>query len=100
MRDMPDRKLYLGPRLRVLRRELGLNQTQMLATLRSAIDHNRIDIFLQPRLTLPQRKVRFYEAVTRVRDDRQARCPRCTTPLRRATIAGRTAVWCPRCQRR
>src|SRR6188768_1276461 len=24
-----DRKLYLGPRLRVLRRELGLNQTQM-----------------------------------------------------------------------
>jgi predicted transcriptional regulator/plasmid maintenance system antidote protein VapI len=25
----PDRKLYLGPRLRVLRRELGLNQTQM-----------------------------------------------------------------------
>jgi predicted transcriptional regulator/DNA-binding XRE family transcriptional regulator len=28
-----DRKLYLGPRLRVLRRELGLNQTQMAEEL-------------------------------------------------------------------
>ncbi|MCG2642677.1 MULTISPECIES: EAL domain-containing protein [Bradyrhizobium] len=48
----------------------GRNQTQMLATLRSAIDENRIDIFLQPMVTLPQRKVRFYEAVIRVRDER------------------------------
>ncbi|MCP3463886.1 MULTISPECIES: EAL domain-containing protein [unclassified Bradyrhizobium] len=46
------------------------NQAQLLATLRSAIDENRIDIFLQPMVTLPQRKVRFYEAVTRVRDGR------------------------------
>ncbi|MCP3472890.1 EAL domain-containing protein [Bradyrhizobium sp. CCGUVB1N3] len=46
------------------------NQTQLLATLRNAIDENRIDIFLQPMVTLPQRKVRFYEAVTRVRDER------------------------------
>ena len=29
MTDPRDRKLYLGPRLRVLRRELGINQTQM-----------------------------------------------------------------------
>lgn len=48
----------------------GRNPTQMLATLRNAIDENRIDIFLQPMVTLPQRKVRFYEAVTRVRDER------------------------------
>lgn len=48
----------------------GRNQTQMLATLRNAIDENRIDIFLQPMVTLPQRKVRFYEAVTRIRDER------------------------------
>ena len=48
----------------------GRNQTQMLATLRNAVDENRIDIFLQPMVTLPQRKVRFYEAVTRVRDER------------------------------
>ncbi len=48
----------------------GRNQTQMLTTLRNALDENRIDIFLQPMVTLPQRKVRFYEAVTRVRDER------------------------------
>ncbi|MDN3275247.1 EAL domain-containing protein [Frankia sp. RB7] len=49
----------------------GRNQTQMLTTLRNAIDENRIDIFLQPMVTLPQRKVRFYEAVTRLRDERE-----------------------------
>jgi formamidopyrimidine-DNA glycosylase len=38
--------------------------------------------------------------LTRVRDDRDARCPRCGTKLKRATIAGRTACWCPRCQRK
>src|SRR6476661_1155335 len=46
------------------------NQTRLLATLRNAIDENRIDLFLQPMVTLPQRKVRFYEAVTRMRDER------------------------------
>ena len=48
----------------------GRNQTQLLATLHNAIDENRVDIFLQPVVTLPQRKVRFYEAVTRLRDER------------------------------
>jgi len=33
MPPSPDRKLYLGPRLRLLRRELGLNQTQMAEEL-------------------------------------------------------------------
>lgn len=42
----------------------------ILAALRSAVDENRLDIYLQPLVTLPQRKVRFYEAVTRLRDDR------------------------------
>jgi formamidopyrimidine-DNA glycosylase len=37
--------------------------------------------------------------LTRVRDDRHPTCPRCGTALRRATVAGRTACWCPRCQR-
>jgi len=44
-------------------------ETQILAAVRNAIDANRIDIYLQPIVTLPQRKVRFYEAVTRLRDD-------------------------------
>ena len=37
--------------------------------------------------------------LTRVRDMPQASCPRCGTALRRTTVAGRTAVWCPRCQK-
>jgi cyclic-di-GMP phosphodiesterase TipF (flagellum assembly factor) len=43
---------------------------QILAAVKNAIEANRIDIYLQPMVTLPQRKVRFYEAVTRLRDDR------------------------------
>ena len=42
---------------------------QMLAKVKAAIEANRIDIYLQPIVTLPQRKVRFYEAVTRLRDE-------------------------------
>ena len=37
--------------------------------------------------------------LTRVRDEREAKCPRCGTLLQRGTVAGRTAVWCPREQR-
>jgi len=44
--------------------------SQILAAVRSAVEENRIDIYLQPMVTLPQRKVRFYEAVTRLRDDK------------------------------
>jgi cyclic-di-GMP phosphodiesterase, flagellum assembly factor TipF len=46
------------------------SQAQILAAVRSAVEENRIDIYLQPMVTLPQRKVRFYEAVTRLRDDK------------------------------
>jgi cyclic-di-GMP phosphodiesterase, flagellum assembly factor TipF len=46
------------------------NQTQLLAAVKNAIEQNRLDIYLQPMVTLPQRKVRYYEAVTRLRDDR------------------------------
>ena len=33
------------------------------------------------------------------RGRRNARCPRCGAQVRRATVAGRRAYWCPRCQR-
>jgi cyclic-di-GMP phosphodiesterase, flagellum assembly factor TipF len=46
------------------------SQSQILSAVRSAVDENRIDIYLQPMVSLPQRKVRFYEAVTRLRDDK------------------------------
>jgi cyclic-di-GMP phosphodiesterase, flagellum assembly factor TipF len=50
--------------------EPSRSHVQVLGAIRSAIDENRIDIYLQPMVTLPQRKVRFYEAVTRLRDDK------------------------------
>jgi cyclic-di-GMP phosphodiesterase TipF (flagellum assembly factor) len=42
---------------------------EMLATIRSAIEANRIDLHLQPIVTLPQRKVRYYEAMSRLRTE-------------------------------
>jgi cyclic-di-GMP phosphodiesterase, flagellum assembly factor TipF len=45
------------------------SQAQILTMVKNAVEENRIDIYLQPMVTLPQRKVRFYEAVTRLRDD-------------------------------
>jgi formamidopyrimidine-DNA glycosylase len=33
--------------------------------------------------------------LTGARDRKDARCPRCGTPLRRAQVGGRTTVWCP-----
>jgi cyclic-di-GMP phosphodiesterase TipF (flagellum assembly factor) len=46
------------------------NAPQLLAAVKNAIEESRLDIYLQPMVTLPQRKVRFYEAVTRLRDDK------------------------------
>ena len=51
------------------------SHVQIIAAVRSAIDENRIDIYLQPMVTLPQRKVRFYEAMTRLRDDKDQVLP-------------------------
>jgi cyclic-di-GMP phosphodiesterase TipF (flagellum assembly factor) len=50
--------------------EPSRSPAQILAAVRHAVEENRIDIYLQPMVSLPQRKVRFYEAVTRLRDDR------------------------------
>jgi cyclic-di-GMP phosphodiesterase, flagellum assembly factor TipF len=41
----------------------------MQAAIRSAIEGNRIDLHLQPIVTLPQRKVRYYEAMSRLRTE-------------------------------
>jgi cyclic-di-GMP phosphodiesterase, flagellum assembly factor TipF len=45
------------------------SQAQILAAVKNAVEENRLDLYLQPMVSLPQRKVRFYEAVTRLRDD-------------------------------
>jgi cyclic-di-GMP phosphodiesterase, flagellum assembly factor TipF len=39
----------------------------MTTAIRAAIEANRVDLYLQPVVTLPQRKVRYYEAISRLR---------------------------------
>ncbi|MBU6457545.1 MAG: EAL domain-containing protein [Bradyrhizobium sp.] len=50
--------------------QTALSQAQILTAVKNAVEESRLDLYLQPTVTLPQRKVRFYEAVTRLRDDR------------------------------
>jgi cyclic-di-GMP phosphodiesterase TipF (flagellum assembly factor) len=47
----------------------GLDQTGIVAAIGSAIEGSRIDLYLQPIVTLPQRKVRYYEALSRLKAD-------------------------------
>ena len=58
----------------------------MTAVLRESIPHGRIP--------------GFPDWLTGARAERPGSCPRCGATLKRATIAGRTTCWCPRCQRR
>jgi cyclic-di-GMP phosphodiesterase TipF (flagellum assembly factor) len=41
----------------------------IVLSIASAIESNRIDLYLQPIVTLPQRKVRYYEAMSRLKGD-------------------------------
>jgi cyclic-di-GMP phosphodiesterase TipF (flagellum assembly factor) len=50
----------------------GMEQAEIAALIARAIEANRIDLYLQPIVTLPQRKVRYYEAVTRLRGEDDA----------------------------
>ncbi|MEX2648696.1 MAG: EAL domain-containing protein [Alphaproteobacteria bacterium] len=43
------------------------NEADVLDAIREAVASNRIDIYLQPVVRLPQRKVVFYEALSRLR---------------------------------
>jgi cyclic-di-GMP phosphodiesterase TipF (flagellum assembly factor) len=41
----------------------------MLEIIRRSLEENRVDLYLQPIVGLPQRKLRFYEALSRLRSD-------------------------------
>ena len=47
----------------------GLDRDGIIAAIARAIDSSKIDLFLQPVVTLPQRKVRYYEALSRLKAD-------------------------------
>jgi cyclic-di-GMP phosphodiesterase TipF (flagellum assembly factor) len=41
----------------------------LLETIRAALEENRVDLYLQPIVSLPQRKLRYYEALSRLRSE-------------------------------
>ena len=50
------------------RAELGaFGHSDILETIRASLEENRVDLYLQPIVSLPQRKLRFYEALSRLR---------------------------------
>ena len=53
-------------------RELSRDRRQsaaLLETVREALAENRVDLYLQPIVGLPQRRTMFYESYSRLRDD-------------------------------
>jgi len=46
----------------------GNDRSTMLEIIRSSLEENRVDLYLQPIVSLPQRKLRYYEALSRLRD--------------------------------
>jgi cyclic-di-GMP phosphodiesterase TipF (flagellum assembly factor) len=51
------------------RRFLGISREEIAEQVAKAIDASRVDLYLQPIVTLPQRKVRSYEALSRLRTE-------------------------------
>jgi cyclic-di-GMP phosphodiesterase TipF (flagellum assembly factor) len=49
--------------------DAGRADEERLELIRSALEANRIDLYLQPIVSLPQRKVRYYEALSRLRSE-------------------------------
>jgi cyclic-di-GMP phosphodiesterase TipF (flagellum assembly factor) len=47
----------------------GLDRDGVIAAINSAIEGSKIELYLQPIVTLPQRKVRYYEALSRLKAD-------------------------------
>jgi cyclic-di-GMP phosphodiesterase, flagellum assembly factor TipF len=45
------------------------SKQQLLDTIRDSLEQNRVDLYLQPIVSLPQRKLRFYEALSRLRSE-------------------------------
>lgn len=49
--------------------EITLDTPALLETIRASLEENRVDLYLQPIVSLPQRKLRFYEALSRLRSE-------------------------------
>lgn len=64
----PDQVMQTGkPQGSVKSYIASMNGGELLETIRQSLEENRVDLYLQPIVSLPQRKLRFYEALSRLR---------------------------------
>lgn len=47
----------------------AMNNAEVLEITQAALQDNRVDLYLQPVVSLPQRRVRYYEAYSRIRTE-------------------------------
>ncbi len=47
-----------------------MDDSELLETIRRSLETNRVDLYLQPVVSLPQRKVLYYEGLSRLRTDK------------------------------
>ncbi len=53
----------------VTAKDLSADDASMLERVKSAIENERVDLYLQPIVSLPQRKVRYFESFSRLRNE-------------------------------
>ncbi len=66
---MPPPKMVNQPRPDMPQIVEDIDEDRALAILREGLRLDRVDVYLQPVVSLPQRKTRYYECFTRVRDN-------------------------------
>lgn len=68
-KEIPAEQDYMERRARDTARSYldSLGESDLLETIRASLEENRVDLYLQPIVSLPQRKLRFYEALSRLR---------------------------------
>lgn len=68
LKDISDSRIAEPNVARIIQAN-GMAEPAMLEIIRRALEENRVDLFLQPVVSLPQRKLRFYEALSRLRSE-------------------------------
>jgi cyclic-di-GMP phosphodiesterase TipF (flagellum assembly factor) len=66
----------------------GQDRGELLEIIRSSLEENRVDLYLQPMVSLPQRKLRYYEALSRLRD----RSGKIIMPAQYMQVAGKAGL--------
>jgi len=61
---------FVSPDGGVSSSSLDIGDDEILKLVRDGLEGNRVDLVLQPIVSLPQRRLKFYEAFTRIRDDK------------------------------